>query len=340
MLSKKEERLIELLELDENSISARAENIVNNKRVVAVLGYFNEKLLLSSAPMLAASHIPIVTPLFISKPLEGVISLGFNPKEEARFIANYARNIKQQRVMYIIRESGINFDVLTDSFSDVYNYFETPIKKILTISNSKSEKNIVEQIEKICDTFKNVYIGGIFIATSPELSAKIIKKIRSIDNLALDIYGPSELSTYVFSNSALNETPNDSLALTHGIITTSPILFDTSNEQAQHFYTQYQNLFNHAPDWIAAFGYEASNIAITKIFGENSFKNILHIENAQIPIHVGSYIGSKLISAPIQLLPIAEGANFNYIEALRQGEFCMSMITLCSKLMLSMLGLI
>ena len=315
-------RLYELVEIDEKP--SAAQQIVENKRIVGVLGYFDEQILSASAPTFAQYHIPVVTPIFISEPLAGVTSLGFNPKEESRFIANYARNIKQQRVMYIIRESSPEFEKLTNPFYEIYSYFETPIKKTWTIDNSKSDDNITKQLEEIAENLKNVYIGGVYVAASPELSAKIIKKIRSIDKLTLDIYGPSQLSTYLFSHNARNETPNDSLALTHGIITTSPLLFDTANEQAQYFQAEYLKLYNHSADWMAAFGYESTNTAITKIVGKSPLKSILNMEkmgdNIQIPIHVGKYIGNRLISAPIQLLPISREANFNYIEALRQGR--------------------
>lgn len=312
-------RLIELFEVEETSDAA--EKVIADKRVVAVVGHLDFETLKKSAEIYRNNHIPVITPLFVSDPIEGVTTLSLDLKDQARFIANYARNIQQQRLMYVIREDHPELDALVEPFVNVYNRFETPVKKVWTIS---SGANSDEQLKKVIEEVKNIDIGGIYIATSAELAARIVKEVRATGN-TLEIYGTAQLALNSFANSAIAQTPKDTLALTHGIIMTTPVLFDTANEEAQNFQSHYQQKFGQSPDWVATYAYDIANIALSAKQGLNQVKGILGMLNfennrAQIPIQVGIYNGDRLISAPIQLLPIAKGANFNYIEALRQGR--------------------
>ncbi len=312
-------RLTELLVIDETANATK--QVLADKRVVAVVGYFNAELLKQAAANYEKNHIPVISPLFMPKPLPGVTTLGLNPKEQARFVANYARNIQQQRLMYVIREENPEFDSLVEPFLEVYNRFETPVKQVWTLPTGLGAS---EKLKQIMADVKNIDIGGIYIAANPELAAQIVKGIRETGN-ALEIYGSSQLGTHLFSQTAVLQTPKNSLVLTHGIIASTPILFDTANEQAQHFQSHYQKKFAQSPDWIASYAYEAAHIALSAHAGTTQVKGILgsiNFENyhAQIPIQMGVYNGDRFISAPVQLLPIAKSANFNYIEALRQGR--------------------
>ncbi len=313
------QRIIEVLPVEETA--GAPETILADKRVIAVVGYFNAELLKKSAPLYAKNHLPVVTPLFMEKPLAGVTMLGLNPKDEARFVANYARNIQQQRLMYVIREENPKFDALVEPFVDVYNRFETPVKQVWSVP---SGAGATEKINQIMEEVKNIDIGGIYIATNPTLAVQIVKAIRHTGN-ALDIYSSAQLASNTFSDFAKAQTAKNSLVLTHGIIAAAPILFDTANEQAQHFQSHYQQKFAKSPDWIASYAYDATNIALSAKAGISEVKGIMGTLNfvnhqAQIPIQMGIYNGENLISTPIQLLPIAKNANFNYIEALRQGR--------------------
>lgn len=312
-------RQVEALILNESKNIA--ETIIADERVIAVLGHFNSDILQKSAPVYARKHLPVVSPLFLSTPLAGVTTLGLDCEKQARFIANYARNIQQQRLMYVVREQGAEFDPLVEPFLDVYKNFETPVKQIWTITN---DANVEVQLQQVLADIKNIDIGGVYIATNPKLAASLTKGIHDLGN-ALELYGPAQLATNAFSSEISQLFPQDADAIMHGILTVTPVLFDTANEQAQYFQSHYQQKFKQSPDWIAVYAFDAAQIALSAKSGVDSLQGIIgdlnFIENhAQIPIQIGIYNGDKLISAPVQLLPIANGAGFNYIEALRQGR--------------------
>lgn len=312
-------RPIELLIVDEKPNAA--ETIVADKRVIAVVGHLNLDILKKAAPVYERSHIPVVTPLFLSEPLTGVSSLGLDVKGQARFVANYARNIQQQRLMYVVREEGAEFDPLVEPFLDIYNRFDTPIKHVWTLSKGPDTD---AQLQRILQEIKDIDIGGVYIAASPDLAVRIVKGIRDVGN-ALDLYGSEQLASGAFSSGMATIFGKDAGILTHGIIVASPVIFDTANEKAQSFQSHYQQQFKQSPDWLATYAYDAARIALSDNPGSEEINGIIGGLNfinrqAQIPIQMGIYNGDSLISAPVQLLPIAKGAGFNYIEALRQGR--------------------
>lgn len=312
-------RQVELLAVDE--APGAAEKVVADKRVIGVVGHLDLALLQAAAPVYARAKLPVVTPLRLAAPASGVIEMGLDPREEARFVANYARNIRQQRLMYVVRESASEFDPLIEPFIDVYKRFDTPVQRVWKIASGLERD---AQLKKLFAEIRDIDVGAIYLATRPELAARIVKGVRETGS-ALEVYGPSQLTLGAFSQELKLLSGKESSIQSHGIVAATPVLFDTANDDAQHFQTRYQQKFNASPDWLATYAYDAAQVAVSAkpgvdvvkgITGELSFVS----GQAQLPIQMGIYNGDSLISAPVQLLPIAKGASFNYIDALRQGR--------------------
>ncbi|MFA6016421.1 MAG: penicillin-binding protein activator [Gallionellaceae bacterium] len=312
-------RLVEVMVVDETAQAAQT--IAADSRVVGVVGYVSPQLLREAAPLLQSKKINIITPQYQAETLPGVISLGLDTKEQARFAANYARNVVQQRLMYVVRETGPEFDPLVEPFMDVYKRFDTPVQKVWNISPAE---NTEAQVSKILNDIKEIDIGAIYLAANPELSARLVQGIRATGN-ALEIFGPEQLATAAFRTSMQTLTGKNAAMQIHGIVSATPVLFDTANDEAQKFQTRYQQRFNSSPDWLATLCFDAVKVALSAKPGEDEVKGLSGLfrfdhYQAQLPIQVGIYNGDRIISAPVQLLPIAKGASFNYIEALRQGR--------------------
>lgn len=312
-------RQLELLSVDETTDAAA--KVVADKRVVGVVGHFDAAMLSTAAPVYAQAKLPVVTTLPLAVPIPGVFSLGLEPSEEARFVANYARNIQQQRLMYVVREKGNEFDILVDPLIDVYKRFDTPVQKVWTIS-SGADSDL--ELKALLDEIRKIDVGTIYIAARSDLSARIVQGIRSTGNL-LEVFGPSQLTTGAFRQALKQVSGKDAAIQSHGIIAATPVLFDTANDDAQRFQTRYQQKFKSSPDWLAVYAYDAAQVAISDKPGTDSIKGISGTlgfvdGRAQLPIQMGIYNGDNLISAPVQLAPIAKGASFNYIDALRQGR--------------------
>lgn len=310
---------VELLAVEEDD--GASAKVVADKRVIGVIGHLDPGQLAKSASAYANAKLRVVTPLPLSAPLASVWSLGLDPREEARFAANYARNIQKQRMMYVVREAGSQFDALVDPFLDVYKRFDTPVKRVWTLPEGAVRD---ADIEGLRAELSKIDVGAVYIAARPAVAARVVGAIRASGS-ALEVFGPSFLATGEFAQALGRLSGKDAELQAHGIIVSTPVLFDTANERAQRFQGAYQRANTASPDWIATTAYEAAHYALASkpvaeaegaLMGQVSFLE----GQAQVPIQMGVYNGNRLISAPIQLLPIAKGANFNYIDALRQGR--------------------
>jgi len=312
-------RPLQIVAIDETPQTA--EKLIANKRIVAVVGHMNPQILKSSAPLYVANKMPVVTPLSLGETIPGITSLGLDPGDQARFSANYARNIQMRRIMYIVRESGPEFEPFVESFVDVFKRFETPVKQTWSIPSGPES---AARLKSVMEDIKKIDIGSVYVVASPELSARIVKGIRETGN-PLDIFGPAPLASGEFVQTLATLSGKDAAIQSHGIIAVTPVLFDTANEEAQQFQTLYQQKFGVSPDWIATCAHDAVKVALSPNPGVDEINGITGTmsffeHRAQLPILMAIYTGDRMISAPVQLLPIAKGANFNYIEALRSGR--------------------
>lgn len=313
-------RQLEILPVDESEKTA--ETVSRDSRVIAVIGYNSVDLLKAAAPIYEAKKLPVITLLALNDKYPGVVSMGLDTKEQARFIANYARNIQQRRLMYVVREAGVNYDPLVDPFVDVYKRFETPIKETWTVPSNTPDAEA--RMKAVFEGVKKIDIGSVYIAGSPEFSAKVVKGIRETGS-AIDIFGPVQMTNGLFLQQLATLSGKNAGMQSHGIIAATPVLFDTANEEAQRFQTTFQQKFRVSPDWIATYAYDAIKVALSSKPGTEDINGVTGTitfvdGKAQLPVQIGIYNSDRLISAPVQLLPIAKGANFNYIEALRNGR--------------------
>lgn len=298
-----------------------AQQASRDAAVVGVVGYTGAASLAAALPAYAARKLPVVTPQQVAQPASNVTGIGLDAREQARFIANYARNVLQQRLMYVIREAGPETDALVDPFVDVYKKFDTPVREVWTIASGPARE---ESVRATLAAVKEIDIGAIYLAVRPQLAAQLVKGIRATGN-ALEIFGPDQLASSAFGAAMKQAGGRDVAVLTHGIVAATPVLFDTANDEAQRFQTRYQQRFGASPDWLATLAHDAARVVLAPKPEEDEIKGISGMirvagGQAQLPIQIGRYNGEQLISAPVQLLPIARGANFNYIDALRQGR--------------------
>jgi small-conductance mechanosensitive channel/ABC-type branched-subunit amino acid transport system substrate-binding protein len=311
-------RAVEVVAVEEGSEAAA--KVVADKRVVGVIGHVDAATLQAAAPIYQKAKLPVITPQHLAAPIPGVSALGLDPAEEARFIANYARNIMQQRLMYVVRDADPAFDAQVNPFLEVYSRFDTPVQQVWTLPMGADDAAIAAVLAEIT----RIDVGSVYIATRPDVAARLVNGIRS-SGVALEVFGNSPLATDAFVGTLRTLSGKDAALQAHGIVAATPVLFDTANDEAQRFQTRYQQAFKASPDWLATYAYDAARLALAGkdkkdstngITGELTFVN----GQAQLPIQIGVFNGDSLISAPTQLSPIVKGASFNYIDALRQGR--------------------
>ncbi len=311
-------RQIELLSVPETPDGVRT--VLQDKRVVGVVGHLDADFLRSVADQYRQAQLRVVTPLPLTVPVPGVWSLGLNPSEESRFTANYARNIQRQRLMFVVRDADPAMDPYVEPFIELYKQFETPVRKVFTLSARPSD----DEVRAVISALSDVDVGAVYLATTPQTAARLVRDIRGIGN-AIEIFGPSTLSRGDFRSTLKELSGAEAEIQAHGIVAATSVLFDTANDRAQRFLAAYEQRFGASPDWLATLSYDAARLAARRAAPKEPYAGLLgdirFVESsAQLPVQMGIYNGTRLISAPVQLLPIAKGANFNYIEALRQGR--------------------
>ncbi len=312
---------LEVIEFDETAEAAQ--RIAQDPRIIGVVGYTRRALLDEAARRLSERKLPIVTLQSLDQPIDGVVSMRINGVEQGRFVGNYARNIAQQRLMYVIQQSGGEFDAMVESFTSLYKRFETPVRETWTFDPRQGGEQTLEQAAQ---SIGRLGVGAVFVAAEPEIAARIVHRLRASGS-ALDFFGPAQLATRAFTEASAKMAGKDGVSMqTHGIVAATPVLFDTANQQAQMFQLAFQQQHGGvAPDWVSTVAHDAARLAVEPDRSGTAIQGITGVWSAasgllELPIQMGLYNGERMISAPVQLLPIAKGVGFDYVEALKQGR--------------------
>ena len=97
----------------------------------------------------------------------------------------------------------------------------------------------------------------------------VVKPARGEQGRGISV-GLSDMATGAFVSEVQNVLPEGEPAasITNGIFVTTPLLFDTATEVAQNFRTDHIAEYGVAPDWTAAFSYDAANLAVAGIIAD------------------------------------------------------------------------
>lgn len=192
------------------------------------------------------------------------IAMGFPHAEQARFIANYTRNILGKKLITIIYEDTDKGLVAAEEFTAVYRRFNTKIHRKRVLKSASVDASISDIVTEL--NGRND-IGTIFLAASAKTSAAFIVKARnakiSSNIVGLDVLASSQFTAFIaqyVQGSGRSYENNKIAEYTHNLVVTSPLLFDTANESVQSFRERYVEKYNSQPDWSAAYAYEAAHL--------------------------------------------------------------------------------
>jgi len=336
-----------------------AMRIVADKRVRAVIGHWSTPSVLAAAPIYAENGIPLIVPSAVhpdvAKSSEWLFTGLFNDREQARFLANYVRNVMGNKLISMIVDKNAYGDIMAGPFAETLLRFGTKVRYTWEFDTSA---NVVQQIQAIVDDLKTKKDAGtLFLATDGLNGARVIKLMRD-NSVRNQLVGTSALGTHAFADfvAKLPGRHNAAGKYSDGMLITTPLLFDTANETAQNFKNGFLAAYDRDPDWVAAFSYDAAQLVVHAmveehregaegeegriassrqyirdfIAGHNNPENaLIGITGANFfdadgegkkPVFIGIYNGINVISALTQLQPIkSEGAR-NYIDELKRGR--------------------
>lgn len=231
----------------------------------AVIGHWTSETARAAGKIYSEKGIPLFVPGSIDpsvvKESDWIFSTLFNDTTQARFLANYTRNVLGHKLVSMIVDKNRFGETLGNNFRDTYLRFGTKIRYTWEYD---SKASVVQQMQKIVAELKSHKdAGAIFLAVNEVDGARLIKLIRDakIRNM---IVGPNYLATKSFLD-RIKELPgqsDDFGSYSNRMLVTAPLLFDTANETAQNFKNNYIKKYGEAPDWVAAYAYDTAHMLV------------------------------------------------------------------------------
>jgi len=339
---------------DPAEASRIAEELGAKSSTLAVIGHWSVETSKAAAPIYQKYNLPMIAPAPLDREIvEGkpVIFSGiFDTNHETAFVANYTRNVLGQKTASIIHDLSPRGLRMAETFEETYKRFGTRIryKWGFDSENDDLEARINEIVE---DLKPKLDVGTVFIAAEEDTAARVLMALRDA-KARNPVVGTSILATRAFQQS-LGKDSETIAGYTNGIVTSTPLLFDTANEEAQDFNSRYQNKFGSSSDWVSAYAFDSTHLIVEGFKGgvrqegegivdggrrmirerlsqaidaENGIRGISGVKTftaegeAKSPVFMGRYDGRDMVSALTQLQPIKAGVAANFIEELKKGK--------------------
>lgn len=331
-----------------------AEELGAGVTTLAVIGHWSNATSAAAAAIYEKHKLPMIAPT----PLDGSVVEGrnwvfsgvFNTDHETAFVANYTRNVLGQKTASIIHDLSPRGIRMAEVFEETYQRFGTRIRYKWGFDSSSPDA--ADRIAEIVEDMKpKLDVGTVFIAAEEDMAAMVLRTMRD-EKARNPVVGTSILATRAFQK-ALGETGEAIAGYSNGIVASTPLLFDTANEEAQDFNSRYQNKYGASSDWVAAYAFDSAHLVVqafkdgnrldgepiiaggrriirdalagaidvkSGIRGVTGIKTFSPQGEAKTPVFMGRYDGRDMVSALTQLEPIKAGVAANFIEELKKGK--------------------
>ncbi len=277
--------------------------------------------------------------------------LSATPLEEARFLANYVRNVLGERLVSILLPEGAADGEIADAFDETLQRFGTRVvyRWAAPATGPARAARLRETAREIAE---RQIAGTILILGGPDFAADAVAALGAAE-VPNRIIGLRGLATSAFQ-ARLREVwrgPGSLGAALNGALVATPLLFDMAGLEAQAFQDAFRARQGSAPDWLAVLGHDAARALGTAITGlrapgtadgtalraplrdalaaaqtpETALPGLagpvfFEERGAALPILIGAYDGQALVAARTQLSPIRDEGVSNYIEQLQTGR--------------------
>ncbi|MFC5357334.1 ABC transporter substrate-binding protein [Azospirillum himalayense] len=332
-----------------------ARRVSNDPSVLAVIGHTPDAAD-SATAIYAQRQIPLIAPRPLVRPADAapspwLFSITLDRTHETRFLANYVRNVVGEPTVAIVREDSEQAASQAGQFDAILQRFGTKLVGQWTFAPGRGGASALPALAQAVK--EKMPTGAVVVIGSAVDSARVVVALRDagVRNL---IAGSSEMASSAFRTEIVAQAQANPKALTpeaygHGLLVSSPVLFDTANERAQRFYGQYVKRFNAVPDWAAALGADGvdliagaiakTNVTTGKPDGEALRRAIADHDRAEtafqgtvgtwtfdsrgqatLPVMMASYNGLNPVAALTQLQPIREAGVSNFLEEVTKGR--------------------
>ena len=300
-------------------------------------------------PALAASKLPRIN-LSGAAPGAWSLALSADRHYEARFLANYERNVIGEKLVSILLPEGADWAGVADSFDETLKRFSTRVVYRWALPAEGGKPALDAATREIVE--KQI-AGDILVLGPPDFAARAIAALGAA-KIPNRIVGLRDLATQDFAEAIEREWtgPGSLSAMLNSVVFTTPALFDVEGVGAQTFQNNFRAAFHRAPDWSALLGYDAANMIAAaadaaqggaRLSGaelrpalragllgfsnpDNAFDGLSgplffgSRSGGALPTLIGRYEGRSIVAAETQLSPIRDEGVTNYLEQLTAGK--------------------
>ena len=327
-------------------------DIVEANQAFAVLGHYSSPCSYAAGKIYQKYGIPVISPTATAPYLTANNDWYFrnlsSDSMQGRFLANYCDRVFGIDTVHVLFEDSNYGRDLAQTFGKEAVRLEIDVADF--VSFDPDEKTAFSQeLKSVVKKLKNTPIKDfIFLACGPEIGAKLVKRLKD-EGIKNSIIASDKLSNPKFTE-LLALTPREKLSpgyYSNGIVVATPLIYDSANELAQTFRSDFESEYEREPNWISAYSYDAIRLLLVsadekEISGEMS---ALRMERKQIrehlismnsmefaipgvtgpnffnitgdvikPISMGTYRSQRIVSALNQLQVVPDINEFNNLE--------------------------
>jgi small-conductance mechanosensitive channel/ABC-type branched-subunit amino acid transport system substrate-binding protein len=277
--------------------------------------------------------------------------LSATPAEEARFLANYLRNVLGERLVSIILPQTEEAAAVAEAFDTTLQRFGTRVVYRWAVPAEGPGRGA--GLRAAAEEISTRQIAGtILVLGDPGFAAETVATLGGAE-VANRIAGLRDLGTNAFLERlrAAWRGPGSIGAALNGALVTTPVLFDMAGVEAQAFQAAFRAQRGGSPDFLAVLGHDAARAigqAVARLeapgtadgqslrrqlratlaaargpeAGLTGLGGAIFFEErgSPLPVLVGAFDGDALIAARTQLSPIRDEGVSNYIEQLQAGR--------------------
>jgi ABC-type branched-subunit amino acid transport system substrate-binding protein len=244
---------VELLFFDGQNDPTRAvevaQQIVEDERIVGVIGHGTNSTSLAAAPIYADANMPAISGLATIDTLGGsdYFRTIFSNDDEAAIVAQYLRrDLDQERVSIVVGTANYEQTLASDfvrrfgaqgTIANIWN---------IGVGRASSIADIVAEMQATED------MGALFLAVNEADGYELLLQLR---NAGLDplIVGSDAMGTQAFARRFESQphVEDDPGFYTRNLYVVSPLIYDSVGGDTLAFANRYRDIHGQRPDWRA-----------------------------------------------------------------------------------------
>lgn len=263
---------LEVLAFDDQNdpelAAQRAREIVENDRVLLVIGHEHSEASEAAAPIYEEAGLAAITPASTADILtEGnpwYFRTIFDNHDQGELIAAYSQHALQHDRASIVTTEGLYESSLADAFSERFAVQGTIVARwILDTENmDASIASMIEELQAADDP------GILFLSLHAEEAEHVLLALRRA-GISMPMISGDSLGFEDFNDRFADE-PEEQVQpgfFTNGLYVASPLIYDSLGGDALAFSQRFWEVYGKSPEWFGAKAYDTATLAVHALTG-------------------------------------------------------------------------